>query len=136
MKEIQHSKKPNPAKRKRIANIPLLGDEKHSAGRPTKHQTLTKITNDTLNPNEITSKELILRCLDGSEKKKKIILTSSQENIELFNAKQFACFEFLADLRQKALDTIKEQKDILEKLLYMEKQLIQNVEERKNKKPK
>jgi hypothetical protein len=31
---------------------------------------------------------------------------------------------------------IKEQKDILAKLLYMEKQLTQNIEERKNKKNK
>ena len=133
MKKIEAEKKnPNSNKRKRVANItPQPG--KRAAGRPSTHETLTKIANDEINNDKISSQNLILRCLDGTEKRKKTILTCSQENIELYNAKQFSCYEFLGELRKKALDNIKEQKSILEHILYIEKMVTQNIERKKKK---
>ena len=134
MKKIEAEKKnPNSNKRNRVANImPQPG--KRAAGRPSTHKTLTKIANDEINNDKISSQNLILRCLDGTEKKKKTILTCSQENIELYNAKQFSCYAFLGELRKKALDNIKEQKSILEHILYIEKMVTQNIERKKKKK--
>jgi hypothetical protein len=134
MKKIEAEKKNhNSNKRNRVANImPQLG--KRAAGRPSTHKTLTKIANDEINNDKISSQNLILRCLDGTEKKKKTILTCSQDNIELYNAKQFSCYKFLGELRKKALDNIKEQKSILEHILYIEKMVTQNIERKKKKK--
>jgi hypothetical protein len=41
--------------------------------------------------------------------------------------KHFGCYDFITEQRQKALDLIKEQNDILEKRLYMEKMLEKNI---------
>jgi hypothetical protein len=96
-------------KRKRTANIlPIQHPpSKRRSGRPTNDETLMKLANNELDNNHISSQNLILRAIDGSEKKKKTILTCSTENIELYNLKQFSCYEFLGELRKKALDIIK-----------------------------
>jgi hypothetical protein len=122
-------------KRKRTANIqptphPATKPKRKRSGRPTSNETLTKIANE-LDNNQLSPQDLILRALDGSEKKKKTILTCSTENIELYNLKQFSCYEFLGDVRKKALDIIKEQKTVLEHVLYIEKIVTQHVEKMK-----
>jgi hypothetical protein len=85
-------------KRKRTANIqptqhPAKPKRKRS-GRPTTNEALTRIANE-LDNNQLSPQNLILRAIDDSEKKKKTILTCSTEDIELYNLKQFSCYEFL-----------------------------------------
>jgi hypothetical protein len=130
MKEYETEKK---KKRKRVANISPQQQPpaKRRSGRPSTNETLTKLANNEFDNNQISTQNLILRALDGSEKKKKTILTCSTENIELYNLKQFSCYEFLGDLRKKALDNIKEQKYMLEHILYIEKMVTQNIERKK-----
>ena len=125
MKE-EHDKK----KRKRTANIPprQQTQKKRKSGRPSTAETLTRIANDKNENDQISSQDLILRAIDGSEKKKKTILTCSNKSIELYYLKQYGCYDFIADLRKKALDTIKEQKNILEKLLHIEQMVTQGIE--------
>jgi hypothetical protein len=129
---IQHESEKK--KRKRTANIqptqhPAKPKRKQS-GRPTTNEALTRIANE-LDNNQLSPQNLILRALDGSEKKKKTILTCNTEDIELYNLKQFSCYEFLGDVRKKALDVIKEQKNILEHILYIEKIVAHHVEPKK-----
>ena len=121
-------------KRKRTANIhptqrPIKPKRKRS-GRPTTNEALTKIANE-LDNNQLSPQDLILRAIDGSEKKKKTILTCNTESIELNNLKQFSCYEFLGGVRKKALDVIKEQKNILEHILYIEKIVTTHIEQKK-----
>ena len=125
MKE-EHDQK----KRKRIANIPprQQNQKKRKSGRPSTAETLTRIANDKNENDQISSQDLILRAIDGSEKKKKTILTCSSKSIELYYLKQYGCYDFIGDLRKKALDTIKEQKNILEKLLHIEQMVTQGIE--------
>ena len=122
-------------KRKRTANIQPIQyppkPKKRRSGRPTTNETLTKLANDESDNNQISSQNLILRAIDGSEKKKKTILTCSKENIELYNLKQLSCYEFLGEIRKKALDIIREQKSVLEHVLYIEKMVTQNIERKK-----
>jgi hypothetical protein len=130
MKKQETGKK---KKRKRVANISPQQKQPPAkkTGRPSMNETLTKLANNEFDNNQISTQNLILRALDGSEKKKKTILTCSTESIELYNLKQFSCYEFLGDLRKKALDTIKEQKYMLEHILYIEKMVTQNIEQKK-----
>ena len=125
MKE-EHDQK----KRKRTANIQPQQQKpkKRKSGRPSTVETLTRIANDKNENNQISSQDLILRAIDGSEKKKKTILTCSNKSIELYYLKQYGCYDFIADLRKKALDTIREQKNILEKLLHIEQMVTQAIE--------
>jgi hypothetical protein len=131
---IQHESEKK--KRKRTANIqptqhPAATKPKRKrSGRPTTNEALTKIANE-LDNNQLSPQNLILRAIDGSEKKKTTILTCSTENIELYNLKQFSCYEFLGEVRKKALDIIKEQKSVLEHVLYIEKIVTQHVERKK-----
>ena len=117
-------------KRKRIANIPpqQRPQKKRKSGRPSTLETLTRIANDKNENDQISSQDLILRALDGSEKKKKTILTCSSKSIELYYLKQYGCYDFIGDLRKKALDTINEQKNILKKLLHIEQMVTQGIE--------
>jgi hypothetical protein len=133
MKKQETGKK---KKRKRVANISPQQQQPPAKknGRPSMNATLTKLANNEFDNNQISTQNLILRALDGSEKKKKTILTCSTESIELYNLKQFSCYEFLGDLRKKVLDTIKEQKYMLEHILYIEKMVTQNIERKKTKK--
>ena len=132
MMEYESEKK---SKRKRTANIQPTQHptkpKKRRSGRPTTNEALTRLANNELDNNQISSQNLILRAIDGSEKKKKTILTCSTENIELYNLKQFSCYEFLGEIRKKALDIIKEQKSVLEHVLYIEKIVTQHVERKK-----
>jgi hypothetical protein len=64
----------------------------------------------------------------GREREKeKTVLTRSKVDIKLNNMKHFGCYDFITDERRKALDIIKEQKDKLDKLLYMENMLEKNI---------
>jgi hypothetical protein len=123
MKEIYLSNKPTPAKRKRVANItPTTSDDKRTIGWPTRFfETLIKIANESHDKHTTSSKELVLFATDGSEKKRKTILTRSQENIACSNLHHYTSYEYITDARRKALDTIKEQKDMLDKLIILEK---------------
>ena len=92
---IQHESEKK--KRKRTANIqptqhPAKPKRKLS-GRPTTNETLTRIANE-LHDNQLSPQNLILRALDGSEKKKKTILTCNTEDIELYNLKNFRVMSF------------------------------------------
>ena len=90
-------------KRKRTANIPPLQQtqKKRKSGRPSMIETLTRIANDKNDNDQISSQNLILRAIDGSEKKKKTILTCSKKSIELYYLKQYGCYDFIGDLRKK-----------------------------------
>jgi hypothetical protein len=126
MKE-EHDQK----KRKRTANIQPQQQQKpkkRKSGRPSTLETLTRIANDKNENDQISSQDLILRALDGSEKKKKTILTCSSKSIQLYYLKQYGCYDFIGDLRKKALDMINEQKNILKKLLHIEQMVTQAIE--------
>jgi hypothetical protein len=128
MKEAAEKKK-----RKRVANIlpQKATAKKRKSGRPSTQETLTRIANDEIDTDKISAQELILRALDGSEKKRKTILTCSTKSIELYYLKQFTSYYFIGELRKKPLDNIKEQKVILENLLNIEKILTQGIESNK-----
>jgi hypothetical protein len=130
MKEEHDTNQKN--KRKRVANITPQQQQKpkkRKSGRPSIAETLTRIANNEQTENDqISSQDLILRALDGSEKKKKTILTCSTKSIELYYLKQYAYYDFVGELRKNALDTIREQKKILEKLLHIEKLITQGIE--------
>ena len=81
MKEIRNAQKPaQPAsKRRRVANITPHSNEGGRAGRPTRHETLSKLANEKQDQDVISSKQLILYALDGSEKKEKTVLTCMQQ---------------------------------------------------------
>ena len=96
MKEEYDANKKN--KRKRIANISPQQQKKRKSGRPSTAETLTRIANDQTENDQISSQDLILRALDGSEKKKKTILTCSTKSIELYYLKQYACYNFVGEL--------------------------------------
>jgi hypothetical protein len=128
IKEHQTAEK---KKRKRVANIiPQQQKEqkKRKSGRPSTQETLTRIANDEINTDQISSQELILLAMDGSEKKKKTILTCSTKNIELFYLKQYTSYNYIGEARKKALDIVREQKTILENLLNIEKMIAQGIE--------
>jgi hypothetical protein len=100
MKKQETGKK---KKRKRVANISPQQQQPPAKkpGRPSTNEALTKLANNEFDNNQISTQNLILYALDGSEKKKKTILTCNTESIELYNLKQFSCYEFLGDLRKK-----------------------------------
>ena len=94
---------------------PLLNSR--NVGRPTRNEVLTKIANETKDQDEIqiVSQELILCSPEGSaETKRKTILTRHGKNIYCYSMKQFNAL--ITDNRKKALENIKKQKNILEKL--------------------
>jgi hypothetical protein len=68
MKECETEKKKN-NKRKRTASI---SPQQKRSGRPSTNETLTKLANSEIDNDQISPQELILRALDGSEKKKKL----------------------------------------------------------------
>ena len=65
---------------------------------------------------QLHSQELILTGGDGQEKKSKTILTKNKGDIVCTNNKQYITYEMFAESRKKALETIKEQRDILYKI--------------------
>ena len=62
---------------------------------------------------------------DGTEKKRKTILTKYGKNIECRTNKQFNAFDLVTDKGKKALEKIKKQRDILDKLNQTESLLIE-----------
>ncbi|CAB4019363.1 Hypothetical predicted protein [Paramuricea clavata] len=54
--------------------------------------------------------------LDGARKRSKTILTKNKGDIICTNTKQYVTYEMFAESRKKALETIKEQRDILYKI--------------------
>ncbi|CAB4039407.1 Hypothetical predicted protein [Paramuricea clavata] len=106
----------------------------NKSGRPNKHVHLTRIANDQADEEKITSQDLILYALDGTEKKHKMILTTNDENIETYNVKHYQCYLQLAEEREQALERIKTDKDKLEKLCYLEKFTLEALKNRKNRK--
>ncbi|CAB3989996.1 Hypothetical predicted protein [Paramuricea clavata] len=104
------------------------------SGRPNKHVHLTRIENDQADEEKISSQDVILYALDGTEKIRKTILTTSNETLETYNIKHYQCYIYLGDKREHALEKIKTQKDKLEKLCYLEKFTIEALKNRKSRK--
>ncbi|CAB3990835.1 Hypothetical predicted protein [Paramuricea clavata] len=104
------------------------------SGRPNKHVHLTRIANDQADEEKISSQDVILYALDGTEKKRKTILTTSNETLETYNIKHYQCYIYLGDEREQALERIKVEKDKLEKLCYLEKFTIEALKNRKSRK--
>ncbi|CAB4021018.1 Hypothetical predicted protein [Paramuricea clavata] len=104
------------------------------SGRPNKHVHLTRIANDQADEEKISSQDVILYALDGSEKKRKTILTTSSETLETYNIKHYQCYVYLGDKRERALEKIKIQKEKLEKFCYLEKFAIEALKNRKSRK--
>ncbi|CAB3984023.1 Hypothetical predicted protein [Paramuricea clavata] len=104
------------------------------SGRPNKHVHLTRIANDQADEEKISSQDVILYALDGTEKKRKTILTTSDETLETYNVKHYQCYIYLGEEREQALEKIKIEKDKLEKLCYLEKFTIEALKNRKNRK--
>ena len=107
--------KQNNNKRKRTETVaPRL------SGRPTTKETLIKLDNkvDDLDALQLHEAELVLASTsdDGVARKTKTILTKCKGNITVNTQKQYLTYKLFADLRKKALDTIKEQRDILYKI--------------------
>ncbi|CAB4044642.1 Hypothetical predicted protein [Paramuricea clavata] len=104
------------------------------SGRPNKHVHLTRIANDEADKEKISSQDVILYTLDGAVKKRKTILTTSNETLETNNMKHYQCYIYLGEKRERALEKIKIQKEKLEKLCYLEKFAIEALKNRKNRK--
>ena len=89
-------------------------------GRPTTKDTLIKLDDevDDLAALQLREAELILASTsdDGIARKTKTILTKCKGNITVNTQKQYLTYELFADLRKKALETIKEQRDLLLKI--------------------
>lgn len=107
--EQTHQQQP-PAKRKRV----VIPEDHRNVGGPTRNDTLLKIGNKK--PSRFLQRELTLVGVDGSEKKRKTVLTKNKNDIKCKSSKHYAAYEFITDQRRKALETIKEQRDILDKL--------------------
>jgi hypothetical protein len=99
-------------KRKRIEVSP------RQVGRPTTTETLIKIDGeDDLETLQLHNRELILNGTTvNGEKKSKPVLTKCKTNITVNTKKQYLTYELFADTRRKALEIIKEQRDILQKV--------------------
>ncbi|CAB3988329.1 Hypothetical predicted protein [Paramuricea clavata] len=104
------------------------------SGRPNKHVHLTRIANNQADQEKFSSQDVILYALDGTEKKRKTILTTSNETLETYNIKHYQCYVYLGDKRVQALEKIKIQKEKLEKLCYLEKFTIESLKNRQNRK--
>lgn len=117
----QQTPKPTPRKRKRTADKPT-DDMSCVAGRPTRENTLIKIANEDTEKDTtaITSQYLILLTGAGTGKKKKTILTKYGSDIKCTASKHYISYEFIGELRKKALETIKEQRDIINNLNTIE----------------
>ena len=94
-------------------------------GRPTTTETLIKIDGENdLETLQLHSRQLILNGTGLKAEKKsktiltkcKAILTTCKANIVVTSNKQYLTYELFADVRRKALDTIKEQRDLLQKI--------------------
>jgi hypothetical protein len=88
-------------------------------GRPSTLETLIKIDGDDDDQTtfQLRTRELVLNGSgENGEKKSKIILTKCKSNIAVNTQKQYQTYELFADLRRRALDTIKEQHDMLQKI--------------------
>jgi hypothetical protein len=88
-------------------------------GRPSTLETLIKINGDDDDQTtfQLRTRELILNGSgENGEKKSKTILTKCKSNIAVNTQKQYLTYELFADLRRKALETIKEQRDMLQKI--------------------
>ena len=109
-KQAQNNKR----KRTEAAVLPRL------SGRPTTKDTLIKLDGeeDDLAALQLHEAELILSSTsdDGIARKTKTIFTKCKGNITVNTQKQYLTYELFADLRKKALETIKEQRDILFKI--------------------
>jgi hypothetical protein len=122
-KELHDQLHPPAAKRKRVTITPTMSDDRRTVGRPTRFETLTKLANETQDKPTIHSKKLILIGSDGTERKRKTVLTKCTTNITCNNINEYTSYEYITDARRKALDIIKEQKDNLEKILIIEKMI-------------
>jgi hypothetical protein len=86
---------------------------------PSTLETLIKIDGDdndqtTFQPR---TRELVLNGSgENGEKKSKTILTKFKSNIAVNTQKQYQTYKLFADLRRKTLETIKEQRDMLQKI--------------------
>ena len=87
-------------------------------GRRCKNDTLIKIEeeSDDVLAAKLHTQQLILNSSEGEEKKSKTILTKIKGDIICLNNKQYQTYEMFADTRKKALEKIKEQRDILFKI--------------------
>jgi hypothetical protein len=104
----------NERKRTEAAVAPRL------SGRPTTKDTLIKLDGeeDDLAALQLHEAELTLSSTsdDGVARKTKTIFTKYKGNITVNTQKQYLTYELFGDLRKKALETIKEQRDILIKI--------------------
>ena len=72
-----------------------VNNENKRVGRQTRFDTLTKIANKRQEDQQIYSKELILLAQDGSEKKKKTILTNHEGTTICKNEKHYRAYEYI-----------------------------------------
>ncbi|CAB4044748.1 Hypothetical predicted protein, partial [Paramuricea clavata] len=89
---------------------------KRDSGRPTKDETLIRIDDEDLCALQLSRRELTLPDTKGKCKKSKTILTKLKQDITVTTMKQFQTYELFADTRAKALDTIRENRELLEKI--------------------
>jgi hypothetical protein len=85
----------------------------------TTNEALIKIDSeeDDIGILQLNSRELTLSTTGCNDvKKSKTILTKCKHNIIVTSNKQFLTYELFADTRGKALDIIKEQRDVLQKI--------------------
>ncbi|CAB4008960.1 Hypothetical predicted protein [Paramuricea clavata] len=104
---------PSLPKRKRKQEL-----EEHPSGRPTKDEVLVRIDSeeDDMCILQLSRRELILPNSKGACKKSKTILTKLKHDITVATQKQFQTYELFAETRRKALDIIRENRDLLEKI--------------------
>jgi hypothetical protein len=153
MKEIYNESKPKPVakprprKRKRAnvtdetelilqtetktkTEIPVDSEitPKHTAvlgpGRPTKDDALLREANyDSDNNPQMAIREVQLLSHNDAVRKKIKILTKHPEDIKCFAIKHCASYEYVAIQRKKALEEIKELRNTLKSLQYIETNL-------------
>ena len=112
--EEKQAQNTNKRKRAEATVLPRL------SGRPTTKDTLIKLDGekDDLAALQLHEAELTLSSTsdDGIARKTKTIFTKCKGNITVNTQKQYLTYELFGDLRKKALETIKEQRDLLIKI--------------------
>jgi hypothetical protein len=88
------------------------------SGRPTKDEVLIRMDedDDDMATLQLSRRELILPNSEGVCKKSKTILTKLKRDITVSTQKQFMTYELFAETRRKALDVIRENRELLEKI--------------------
>jgi hypothetical protein len=140
--------RPTPKKRKRKPEPELLEENEEREerttpptippGRPTKDRALIQmaVNEDSMAKNDDNDDEpqydLVDVCLlsgCGSIRKKIKLLTKNEGDIKCFAIRHYAALEYIADKKKKAFNKIKNQRQKLKKLNYLEQNTLKDIKD-------